>query len=239
MTSVVFGTGVVCAIRRKRRRCHSSRHGRVSRVVARGREPRGDAGRRSGLAGARDGAVQDDVAAAADLDVRPRREHAQADERVEPGAAPERLRNGVRIAGERGVDALEELRAERRVGRDVSDEEARRREPGEHEQQRRRCAPSRPIPTLTPSDRVPTAWRRHAPSPERPAPGTALRPPIRFAQHVADQPNRVDQRRPDAVELAPEVAHVGLHDVGVAAEVVVPDVVEDLPLAQHPAGILE
>ena len=51
-----------------------------------------------------------------------------------------------------------------------------------------------------------------------------------LAQRVTDQADGVDERRPELLELLAQVAHVGLHDVAVAAEVVVPDVVEDLCL---------
>ena len=54
---------------------------------------------------------------------------------------------------------------------------------------------------------------------------------------VADAAHRLDERRAQAVDLAPQVAHVGLDDVGVAAEVVVPHVVEDLVLGEHAAGV--
>src|SRR5690606_10466309 len=39
------------------------------------------------------------------------------------------------------------------------------------------------------------------------------------------------------VELAAQVRDVGLHDAGVAVEVVLPDVVEDLRLRQHAVGV--
>ena len=47
----------------------------------------------------------------------------------------------------------------------------------------------------------------------------------------------MDQRRPELLELLAQIAHVGLDDVAVAAEVVVPDVVEDLRLGQHVARV--
>src|SRR5215831_9020524 len=56
-------------------------------------------------------------------------------------------------------------------------------------------------------------------------------------QHVPDAAQRVDQPRLGAVDLAAEHGHVRLDDPGVAAEVVVPDVVEDLHLRQHPVGV--
>ena len=47
----------------------------------------------------------------------------------------------------------------------------------------------------------------------------------------------MDERRPVALELLAQVAHVRLDDVRLAAEVVVPDVVEDLRLRQDAAGV--
>src|SRR6478672_1783646 len=58
-----------------------------------------------------------------------------------------------------------------------------------------------------------------------------------LAERVADEPHRLDQRRAERIELLAQVADVGLDDVRVAAEVVVPHVVEDLALCQHPARI--
>src|SRR3954452_16004246 len=60
---------------------------------------------------------------------------------------------------------------------------------------------------------------------------------LRLAQCVADEPHRLDQRWAERVELLAQVADVRLDDVRVAAEVVVPHVVEDLPLRQHPARV--
>ena len=54
-------------------------------------------------------------------------------------------------------------------------------------------------------------------------------------QRVADAADGVDQAGLDVVELAAQVADVGLDDAAVAAEVVLPHVVEDLRLRQHPA----
>ncbi len=50
----------------------------------------------------------------------------------------------------------------------------------------------------------------------------------RRAQHVADAAHGVDEMRLDEVDFLAEVAHVGLEDAGVAAEVVAPDVIEEL-----------
>src|SRR5580698_3227341 len=92
-------------------------------------------------------------------------------------------------------------------------------------------------------------------SPRRPPPGQRWRPPPGpaaggcgatpltrsggFAKGVADQPDGVDHRRPGDVELLAQVADVGLDDVGVTPEVVVPHVIEDLALRQHPPGVEE
>ena len=56
---------------------------------------------------------------------------------------------------------------------------------------------------------------------------------------VADAADRGDQLRLGGVELAAEVADVRLDDAAVAAEVVLPDVIEDLRLGQHPALVDE
>src|SRR6266545_7392705 len=50
---------------------------------------------------------------------------------------------------------------------------------------------------------------------------------VRQPQHVPDAPDRVQQPRLDGVDLAAEVGDVRLDDAAVAAEVVVPHVVED------------
>src|SRR5487761_124389 len=59
----------------------------------------------------------------------------------------------------------------------------------------------------------------------------------RKPEHVPDPPQSVDQPRPAAVHLAAQHGHVGLDDPGVATEVVVPHVVKDLHLRQHPVGV--
>src|SRR5437867_7360632 len=56
---------------------------------------------------------------------------------------------------------------------------------------------------------------------------------------VPHTPHRVDQPRFQDVDLLPQIADVGLHDRGVAAEIVVPDVVEDLALRKDPARVGE
>src|SRR5690606_19842064 len=57
------------------------------------------------------------------------------------------------------------------------------------------------------------------------------------AQDVPDPRHGVDEARPAVVELAAQPADAGLDDRLAAGEVVLPDVVEDLPLGQHPAGV--
>ena len=82
----------------------------------------------------------------ADLDVHSRREHAELRQAVDapqraargPAAAielVERARDAVRARVERAVDALEERRAQRRVGRDVGDQQTGRGEHREHDEQ--------------------------------------------------------------------------------------------------------
>src|SRR5215475_14740673 len=59
----------------------------------------------------------------------------------------------------------------------------------------------------------------------------------RKPEHVPDAAQGVDQPWSAAVHLAAQHGHVGLDDPGVAAEVVVPHMVEDLHLGQHPVGV--
>ena len=57
------------------------------------------------------------------------------------------------------------------------------------------------------------------------------------AQRVADAAHGVDQRRAVRVELLAQIADVGLEHARVAAEVVVPDVVEDLARVSTRRGL--
>src|SRR5215469_13878614 len=57
------------------------------------------------------------------------------------------------------------------------------------------------------------------------------------AHYVADAAQGVQQVRLGRVDLAAQDGDVRLDDAGVAAEVVVPYVVEYLHLGQHPAGV--
>src|SRR5215470_18522922 len=56
-------------------------------------------------------------------------------------------------------------------------------------------------------------------------------------EHVPHAAQGVDQPRLGTVHLAAEHGHVRLDDPGVAAEVVVPHMVEDLHLGQHPVRV--
>src|SRR5215469_18818977 len=67
--------------------------------------------------------------------------------------------------------------------------------------------------------------------------GADIRLGRRQSQHVPDAAQRVDQPRLGAVDLAAEHGHVRLDDPGLTAEVVVPDMVEDLHLRQNPVGV--
>src|SRR5437660_8640627 len=67
-------------------------------------------------------------------------------------------------------------------------------------------------------------------------PGWAPAPSVGQAEGVAHAPDGVDQGGVVAVQLLAQVADVGLHDGGAAAEVAVPDVVQDLTLAHHRPG---
>ena len=95
-----------------------------------------------------------------------------------------------------------------------------------------RCR-SRRRPTSEPDRRERRAPRARA----APAARGATRHRSRGFEHVAGLPHRLDQRRAERVELLAQVADVGLDDVRVAAEVVVPDVLEDLRLREHAARV--
>ena len=109
---------------------------------------------------------------------------------------------------ERAVDAVVEERLERGVGGEVRGDEARCGE-GDHADQQAGA--------------------------QREPPEHGL-PPLGF-EHVAGLAHRLDHRRAGGVELAAQVAHVGLDDVRVAAEVVAPHVLEDLALREHAARV--
>src|SRR5271165_6126282 len=69
--------------------------------------------------------------------------------------------------------------------------------------------------------------------------GATDRSRARQPEGVADAPDRVDQRRVELVDLLAQVADVGLDDVRVPVEGVVPDPVEDLGLGHDPPPVLE
>src|SRR5450756_2954581 len=56
-------------------------------------------------------------------------------------------------------------------------------------------------------------------------------------EDVTDAAHRMDERFVTRVDLLAQVADVQLDDMGLSAEVVVPDPVEDLRLAQYPAWV--
>src|SRR4029453_3559010 len=58
-----------------------------------------------------------------------------------------------------------------------------------------------------------------------------------WAQHIASAAHGVDHRRTIGVDLLTEIGDVELDDVRLAAEVVVPDPVQDLCLAEHPPRV--
>src|SRR5439155_10583843 len=90
-------------------------------------------------------------------------------------------------------------------------------------------------------------WRlppRPSPRPPGPVwprgPGTGARASFRRqSQDVPHTAHRMDQAGPRGVDLLAQVADVGLHHVGIATEVVVPHVIEDLLLREHPLRIEE
>src|SRR6202035_762455 len=59
----------------------------------------------------------------------------------------------------------------------------------------------------------------------------------RDPQDIADAPDGMDQPWLAVVNLAPEVTNVGLNDIAIAVEAVLPHMIEDLGLAQHPPGV--
>src|SRR5262249_25681028 len=56
-------------------------------------------------------------------------------------------------------------------------------------------------------------------------------------EHVPRLPDGADEGRPEGVELLPQVADIRLDDVRVSAEVVLPDVLENLALREHAARV--
>src|SRR5664280_1879911 len=76
---------------------------------------------------------------------------------------------------------------------------------------------------------------------EGPVPAGVTSPALtgsrRRLEHVPDPPHGVQQRLATTVDLLAEVPNVQLDDVALTTEVVVPDPVEDLGLAQYPARV--
>src|ERR1700733_4835829 len=79
--------------------------------------------------------------------------------------------------------------------------------------------PSRPLPPSRPS---------------RLSPRTGL-PPLSQPEAVAHPSLGVDHRWPERVQLAPQIADVGLHDLGLAGVVPSPYVLEELRPGEHPS----
>src|SRR5215472_14122343 len=59
----------------------------------------------------------------------------------------------------------------------------------------------------------------------------------REPQYIADAAERVQQMRLGRVDLSAQHGHVRLDDPGVPPEVIVPDMVEDLHLGEHPVRV--
>src|SRR4249919_3310070 len=75
--------------------------------------------------------------------------------------------------------------------------------------------------------------RAITPSPSRTRARNDTRAALRgLAKGVTHAPNGVDQLGGDIVDLAAQITDVGLHHAAVAAEVVLPHVVQDLGLRQ-------
>src|SRR5262245_52787087 len=72
---------------------------------------------------------------------------------------------------------------------------------------------------------------------EKPLSRVRRTPLVRGLEDIAGSTQGMDHRRPARIDLLAEVRNVELHDVRLAAEIVVPDPVEDLSLAQHPARV--
>src|SRR6204780_2156184 len=70
--------------------------------------------------------------------------------------------------------------------------------------------------------------------PPRPSPRTGL-PPLSRPEAVAHASLGVDHRWPERVQLAPQIADVGLHDLGLAGVVPSPYVLEELRPGEHPS----
>src|SRR3954451_24487296 len=89
---------------------------------------------------------------------------------------------------------------------------------------------------MPPSSSIATAVRASTPARSR-ARSETITSRARAAQGVTDAAHGVDERRAVDVELLAQVADVGLEHAGVAAEVVLPHVLEDLRAGQHAARV--
>src|SRR4051794_27566472 len=89
---------------------------------------------------------------------------------------------------------------------------------------------------MPPSSSMATAVRASTPASSR-ARKETITSRARAAQRVADPAHGVDERRAVDVELLAQVADVGLEHAGVAAEVVLPDVLEQLGAREHAARV--
>src|SRR5689334_4696214 len=85
----------------------------------------------------------------------------------------------------------------------------------------------------------PTAARRTTPNRSRARSEKRPSTSALGVEHVSDLADRADQRRADRIELPAQVADVGLDDVRVAGEVVLPHVLEDLALREHPPRVVQ
>src|SRR6185312_3281577 len=104
-----------------------------------------------------------------------------------------------------------------------------------------RCSASSvptPMPTQTTASRLTTVTSSLACSDQPRGERSRRQKPGRGGsvagfEDIARAPQRVDHRCPPVVDLLAQVGHVQLDDVRSPAEVVTPDAVKDLRLAQH------
>src|SRR3954451_351543 len=89
---------------------------------------------------------------------------------------------------------------------------------------------------MPPSSSIATAVRASTPARSR-ARSETITSRARAAQGVTDAAHGVDERRAVDVELLAQVADVGLEHAGVAAEVVLPHVLEQLGAGEDAARI--
>ena len=170
----------------------------------------------------------------------PRRRHGRL--RVAEADACRRRRCG-------GREARRTCRAEAATGPVRRDRQHRPRSPGAAGA-RSRPGRARRAPAGRHASTGTSAARSRSPTPARTSP-TATSPTrassrrrrsdtflvLARAQAVAHAADRLDERGTERIELASQIPHVGLDDVAVAAEVVVPDVIEDLALGDDAASV--